>query len=349
MSSLKSRLKVYTLQDEGSWDEIVRSFPDHDIYWLSGYVKAFQLHGDGEPLLFHYEDGNTRGINVIMKRDVADDIHFRSKIEKERYFDAATPYGYGGWLVEGENTDELFNAYSREMKRQSIISEFVRFHPVVRNYCKCLNYYEVIKLGEVVHMDLASPDIIWNNFSSKNRNMIRKSMKNGVKIYNGRYPEIYKQFREIYNQTMDKDKAEDYYYFTGDFYDSILEDLPLNAQVFWAEKENTMIAAAIMLSANGKMNYHLSGSLREYNALAPTSLLLYKAALWGCANSYKTLYLGGGVGSGEDSLFQFKRAFYKGELNHFYIGKKIHDQDRYNELLALHGPIEKNYFPEYRA
>lgn len=37
--------------------------------WLSGYVKAFQIHGDGEPLLFHYEDERTRGMNVVMKRD----------------------------------------------------------------------------------------------------------------------------------------------------------------------------------------------------------------------------------------------------------------------------------------
>ena len=121
-------------------------------------------------------------------------------------------------------------------------------------------------------------------------------------------------------------EAEDYYYFGPDFYESILEDLPLNAQVFWAEKDGVTIAASIMLATNGRMNYHLSGSIREYSSLAPTNLLLYEAALWGCANGYKTLYLGGGVGSGEDSLFKFKRAFFKGDLNHFYIGKKIFNQ-----------------------
>lgn len=68
------------------------------------------------------------------------------------------------------------------------------------------------------------------------------------------------------------------------------------------------------------MNYHLSGSIWEYANLAPTNLLLYEAALWGCANGCKTLYLGGGVGSGEDSLFKFKKAFYRLEV---YIMKKI--------------------------
>jgi lipid II:glycine glycyltransferase (peptidoglycan interpeptide bridge formation enzyme) len=148
---------------------------------------------------------------------------------------------------------------------------------------------------------------------------------------------------------MDRDNAEQYYYFGKSFYNSILEDMPQNAQVFWAEKNNQIIAASIMLTGNAYMNYHLSGSLREYSSLAPSNLLLYKAALWGCANGYKTLYLGGGVGSGEDSLFKFKRAFYKGELNNFYIGKKIYDQEKYDALVEMRAEIERNYFPKYRA
>lgn len=40
----------------------------------------------------------------------------------------------------------------------------------------CCGFYEVIKLGEVVHMILSSSNVIWNNIMSKNRNMIRKAM-----------------------------------------------------------------------------------------------------------------------------------------------------------------------------
>ena len=180
--------------------------------------------------------------------------------------------------------------------------------------------------------------------------MIRKATKNDIKIYNGRFPQIYERFREIYNSTMDKDEAEKYYYFESDFYSSILNDLPYNSQIFWAEKDGEVIAASIMLAANGKMNYHLSGSVREFSSLAPTNLLLYNAALWGCTNGYMTLYLGGGVGSGEDSLFKFKRAFYKGDLNHFYIGKKIHNKEKYEELLRMRSDIANlGFFPKYRG
>lgn len=343
-------LTVYTLEQAEQWDEIVRSFKKYDTYWLSGYVKAFFIHGDGEPILFAYDDGKTRGINVVMKRDVAKDKRFIGKIPEGQYYDFATPYGYGGWIIEGEETDKLFETYQKWAENNQIISEFVRFHPMVKNHEACSLFYDVIQLGEVVHMELKSPETIWENIISKNRNMIRKAIKNDIKIYNGRFPDIFEKFRLIYNGTMDKDHAEDYYYFEPEFYMSVLNDLSKNAQVFWAEKDGSVIAASIMLHANGYINYHLSGSVREYSSLAPTNLLLYEVALWGLANGYKTLYLGGGVGSEEDSLFKFKRAFFKGELNSFYIGKKIINQEKYDELLTMRKEIENlGYFPKYRG
>ena len=344
-------LTVYTLEQSEQWDAVVRSFADYDTYYLSGYVKAFQLHGDGEPLLFHYEKNGTRGINVVMKRDVAKDRHFAGKLEENTWFDFSTPYGYGGWLIEGDDTESLFAAYEAWCRRNGIISEFVRFHPVLENHIGKETGYEVIPLGETVTMDLSSPETIWANIISKNRNMIRKAQKNGIRIYTGRYPEIYETFRMIYNSTMDKDNADSYYYFSEQFYQSVLEDLPQNAQVFYAVLDGQVIAASIMLCCNGRMNYHLSGSLREYAHLAPSNLLLYEAALWGCANGCKTFYLGGGVGSGEDSLFKFKRAFYRGEdLHRFHIGKKILDPEKYNMLVQMRDDLpESGFFPCYRA
>lgn len=341
---------VYDLSQSEQWDAVVRSFRDYDVYWLSGYVKAFQIHGDGEPLLFYYEDNDVRGINVVMKRDVADDKHFKGVLSRDIYFDFSTPYGYGGWIIEGENSEALFDAYEEWCRKNGIICEFVRFHPVVGNQKFSKNSYEVIPLGNTIAMDLSTPEAIWSNLHSKNRNMIRKAIKNGITIYSGRYPEIYRIFRDIYNGTMDKDNAEEYYYFGEEFYQSILNDLPQHAQVFYAVYEEKIIAASIMLATNGYMNYHLSGSIREYANLAPSNLLLYEAALWGCANGCKTLYLGGGVGSGEDSLYKFKKSFYKpDDVKRFYIGKKIYLQDKYDELLALREPIEIAYFPKYRA
>ena len=102
-------IKIYSIKEAKKWDELVRTFADYDVYYLSGYVKAFQIHGDGEPQLFYYnsnEDVNAkdgfRGIYVYMKRMTA----------IEGVYDSITPYGYGGFLIEGledENSDQKSN------------------------------------------------------------------------------------------------------------------------------------------------------------------------------------------------------------------------------------------------
>ncbi|MDE7190191.1 MAG: GNAT family N-acetyltransferase, partial [Muribaculaceae bacterium] len=127
-----------------------------------------------------------------------------------------------------------------------------------------------------------------------------------------------------------------------------------NYEIFYAVYNGEIISIAIMIFANGYLNYHLSGSKLEYRHLAPTNLLLYKAALWGHENGLRIFHLGGGIGSGEDSLYKFKSAFNRTSNYRFVVGKSIVNEDVYNRLLNLRTftpEQEKNisFFPKYRA
>lgn len=343
-------LEVITLNESNKWDKIVKSFKEYDVYYLSGYVKAFKIHGDGEPLLFFYMDDKCKGINVVMKRDIALDPHFKGIIEKNKLFDFATPYGYGGWLIEGEQTQELFNEYEKWCLGHNVVSEFVRYHPVIKNHIYSEKAYKIIPLGETVAVDTTNKYLIWANFNPKNRNVIRKAINNGIVIKRGFSKELFDTFMIIYNGTMDKDNADSYYYFEKEFYDSIRNDLKNNATIFYAELSGKIIAASIMIFANSRLNYHLSGSLKEYQNLAPSNLLLWKAAEWGNDVCCSTFHLGGGVGSQEDNLFKFKKAFYRGNLCRYYIGKKIFDTKTYQKLVESRKDItNSSFFPLYRG
>ena len=342
-------IKLYDLSHSGEWDNIVSTFPNYDVYYLSGYVKAFHIHGDGEPFLLYYEGQGLRAIYVYMKRPTT--------IVGE--YDSVTPYGYGGVLFEGApseaNLKAFWKAYLDEMAKEHIVDNFVRYHPVLQNAVSMKPISNVIDLGKTIAMDLSSPELIWENIHSKNRNMIRKAEKNGIVIEHGQGMELFDEFIEIYNATMDKDHAEEYYYFKRPFYESIHNDLRNNYEMFYAKLEDRIIAMSIMIFANGRMNYHLSGSDIEYRNLAPSNLLLYKAALWGCEQGFKTFHLGGGVGSGEDNLYKFKAAFNKVSDYQFSIGKQIFNQGFYDELVRIRRESDSNfdetshYFPVYRA
>lgn len=342
-------IHIYSIKQAQQWDETVKGFAEYDVYYLSGYVKAFQIHGDGDPQLLYYEADGLKAIYVYMKRKTA----------IEGYYDSVTPYGYGGVLFDGDTSEQnlqaFWKAYVEKMKEEGIVDNFVRYHPVLANAIPMKQISTVIDLGKTIAFDLASPEVIWENIISKNRNMIRKAEKNGITIEHGKGMDLLDKFTEIYNATMDKDHAEEYYYFKRPFYESIDRDLQDNYEMFYAMYEGRPIAMSIMIFANGRLNYHLSGSDIEYRNLAPSNLLLYKAALWGYEQCCKTFHLGGGIGSGEDNLYKFKAAFNKNSDYQFSVGKEIFDQEKYDELVAERIARDacfnkgSTFFPLYRC
>lgn len=342
-------IQIFDMTQRKKWDETVRSFAEYDIYYLSGYVRAFEIHGDGTPYLLYYEENGLRAIYVYFKRITA----------LEGVFDSITPYGYGGVLFDGkiqeENLMAFWKTYVDKMKELNIVDNFVRYHPVLANAVPMKKVSEVIDLGKTVAFYLDSPEIIWENIISKNRNMIRKAEKNGIEIHHAHDMGLFKDFRRIYNATMDKDNAKEYYYFGEEFYKSIHEDLDGNYEMFYATLNGQIIAMSIMLFANKQMHYHLSGSVMEYRNLAPTNLLLYKAAIWGCEQGYKTFHLGGGVGSGEDNLYKFKAAFNRKSDFQFSIAKMVFDQEKYDALVEERAARDSGFnrgskfFPLYRS
>lgn len=348
-------LKVFTLSEASAWDNIVYSFERYDIYYLSGYVKAFEINGDGKAVLIYFENGTTRAMNVVMKRDISKFSNFLGKIGEGELFDISTPYGYGGFLVEGNDIKELKKEYEEFCHAEHIVSEFVRFHPILRNWMGLDVIYDEVQLGNTVYMDTISEEIIWKNIANRNRTKIRKAQREGMKVYWCRAPEIITPFMDIYKATMDKDNAEDYYYFNKEFYESIMEDLKDNAMWFYSVIDGEIAAMTIFLFCNGQMHYHLSASNSKFQKMAATNLLIYEAALWAQKNGYKTLHIGGGVGAKRDGLYQFKKGFNKGEDVEFHIGRKIFDEDAYKRLVDLrlqndeHFDLETGYFPKYRA
>lgn len=345
--------------DRKQWGKFLNYFSNYDIYYFYEYMNAFYMHGDGKPFLFFYEGKGLRGICAYMLRDISEETWAKAEIMKDKFYDAITPYGYGGWIFDGdtstENIKSFLNEYTLFMKENNIVCAFTRWHPLLQNQDVFRGNSNVIDLGKTIAIDLSSEQTIWENITSKNRNMIRKAEKNGVEIHHAKDPALFNDFKVIYNATMDRDNADKYYYFGDNFYESIHNDLYDNYEMFYATLNHKIIAMSIILYANGFMNYHLSGSLAEYRNLAPSNLLLYKAALWGCNKGFKTFHLGGGVGSSEDNLYKFKAAFNRHSNLQFSIGKEIFDKEMYDELVNIRKMNDKefdensNFFPLYRS
>lgn len=338
-------MKVLTIEEADEWNEIVKSFKQWDVYYLCEYAKSLQLHGDGVPLLFYVEYGNRRLCYVAMKVDIAQSSVLKQCLPENQYFDMEVPYGYGGALVSeewDENANMQFEIeWNEYCKTNKIVSQFFRFHPLMGNYNSLGSIVEYKYLKDTIYIDTSDKDIVVRNMDTKNRNMVRKAQKVGVSIFKDRGENL-TEFIQIYNETMDRTKASDYYYFDRNYFMYLINTMKQNIIFFYAMLDGEIIASAMFFYNERYMHYHLSGAKTKYMKMAPTNLLLYEAAIWAADRGIEKLHLGGGVES-EDSLFQFKKKFNKNGRCKFWIGKKVFDQNAYDKLLRLRKEMDPSF------
>lgn len=373
MTGSNVTFEVISSKQNRRWNEIVHSFLHWDIYYLNEYAHSFEIHGDGEAFLISFQwQGNTKDdidvaeqtenemgrqavsgqvscrlCYVVMKKDISADEKFTDLLPGDCWYDLETPYGYGGFLLQGTFTKEACDAFVEKMstfaKEHRIVSQFVRFYPVYHNetFYTRMTDSETRYLRDTIYIDTTDKEDIMANMDSKNRNMVRKAMKNGVTIRHDKGEHL-DDFIRIYEATMDHDHATAYYYFEREYYEYLIEHMKEHVVFFYSVYEGNYIGAALFFFNEEYMHYHLSGMYTECRSTAATNLLLYEAAVWASERGIRLLHLGGGL-EAEDSLFGFKKQFNKKGRLPFYVGRTIFDQKVYNELMLLRKEADDSF------
>lgn len=342
------KFEVVDFDNKAKWSEITN---DREVYYQWQYVDAFQKRGDGTPVLAYASDGTEAVTNVFFLRNINEDL----KIDLEKqYFDIATPYGYGGVDYKGNNKQLLhffFEKFEEYCKEKNIVSEFIRLCPFTDNYknYEDSNDYIINKISKTVGMKLESPEQIWNDMKSSCRGKVRKAQKNNLVVKSGFTKRQMDEFKKIYYDTMGRDNADNYYFFDDEFFDSVLKNLANFANIYTVYLDQTPISSTIVIYNGNSAHYHLSGTLSDYMTYGANNLVLYEAAKNLCEKGYKSFHLGGGYGGDTSPLLMFKKSFNKnGELD-FYIGKRIYNKDKYDELCKIvNVSKEEAFFPAYR-
>ena len=340
-----SLLKILQFENKEEWNKIVKSFSNYDIYYLNEYISPFCLIDKIEPLLIYFKGKTMELCYVVEKSDIANYSKFEGKLPEYNFFDISTPYGYGGPLVKNFNSDDLeifFKELIKWANDENIVSQFIRFHPLIENHECFSNFCEIKNLKKSVKLSLDSEEIVYKNMDTKCRNMIQKALKNGIKIVIDNSQKAQDCFINLYKETMRRNNANDYYYFNDIFFKELFLNLKHNYNLFNAIYEGKTISSAIIFHCNKTLHYHLSANDRRYMHLAPNNLLLYEVACFGAKNMYQEFHLGGGVKI-EDGLLSFKKGFNKNGLIDFYIGRNIFDIIKYNELMELRKKIDEDF------
>ncbi len=328
-----------------------------DIYFSPEYARLYEAHENAKAEAFVHESGFGRVAHVFLRRPVPYGL-----IPGE-WYDIATPYGYGGPAIERcepGREEELIASYAAAWEAYCadtrIVSEFIRFHPLIQNQRQFCGLYRLEGKRTTVGIDLRG-DFYMDEYTVRCRRHLKKAERLGVAIEfdmtgadAGADAEA---FYHVYTETMKKLSASGYYYFGAGYIEQIFKSFPHQCFFVHARHKGDIVASSLFLAGGEYLHYHLSGTLPEFLGLCANNAIMHAAAQWGKREGRTVLHLGGGASAApDDSLLTFKKSFSKNGLFEFYRGYRIADVVAYQRLTDavrhLAG-FDEEYFPAYRS
>ena len=348
-----SGFELLGLADEARWKQYLQELPieQQDVYYTPEYYRLFENLGDGIAKCFVYKEGNNHALYPFLINSVN---AFGYDIGQE-YCDIQGAYGYNGVISssnDGEFIDCFYKCFNSYCIENSIIAEFTRFNPLLENHKFFQKQLTNTLDRETVALDLVqSYDVIWDNeYSSINRNMIRKARKLG---YTSNALSVFStaaidQFISIYHYNMEIVGAEEYFFFNKAFFYNTFNWLKKYVYlIILKDNEGEAVCASIFFRYGVFFHYHLSGRTAKADN-SVNNFLLNEAVKLAQSKGAKTFHFGGGRSNfPDDSLLKFKNNFSKTRLS-FFIGKKIHNQEIYDEVVRQWQDLYPDKIDKYK-
>lgn len=369
-------LRVVCLdRDEACWESLLGELPEdlHDVYFSAAYHLVWQRNGDGAArgAVFTSRDGTI--LYPFLLRSLAPLLGS----DWSPYYDITSAYGFGGPLVvpTGDRRSLVAafrNSFSAWCADEHVVSEFVRFHPLLQNERDMAvvpdipgaPHMDVVPANVTVWCRLSTPEEHRRTLSSSTRRNLRKAERAGLTCAVEDGEEAWSAFVDLYTRTMQRRQAAAYYLFPRRYFDDCRALLGDRLLLFCVRKPppggasagetGPIVAAALFLRSARALHYHLGGSDESALAERPNNLLFVTAMDVGAALGANVLHLGGGFRSGgDDDLFRFKAGFSPLRAR-FHLGRCVHDRATYQRAIAARVAAighrdPGGFFPAYRA
>lgn len=319
---------------ETKWMDCYNKLPYQyqDIYFQFKYVDLYRKDQE-KCVVATYQTAEN---GIILYSFILSPIEKSTLLNGEKWYDISSAYGYSGPIVYNCTEKEIVWFESLFLDwciKNNVVAEFIRFHPLYDNEKHFSKNMVISKNRNTVVIDLTlGKGEIWNKeFKGTMRTKIRKAIKLGVDVEISHDLSL---FVDIYRETMDRLDAEEQYFFSDRYFESISQFEPESFFVMYAKYQEQAIAAALFFVSGGNLHYHLGGSRKEYQYLRPNNYILYRAMEYGIERNCTKFHLGGGRTVEEDDLlFRYKREF-SSMTREFFIGKRIHQKEIYERLIG---------------
>ena len=216
---------------------------------------------------------------------------------------------------------------------------------------------DVFEKGPTVAIDLSLPtEEQFGKYRKGHRYEVNRAKREGVTCIHDTEWEHFDTFVDIYHETMHRANAAEHYFFDKSYFIRLRELLGDHLHLFVAYRNGEVLSGALFTLCDRIVQYHLAGTRSRHMRLAPSKLVIDTVRLWGTEIGARIFHLGGGLGSAEDSLFQFKAGF--SDLRYsFTVWQMVVNQEVYRKLTEQKSTWNKvnklatgdgDFFPAYR-
>ena len=327
--------------EPAAWDALLERLGCGDVYLRRAYVEASCLLDEGRPAFLHVAGAGGDVAFPCIVRPVPDGASS----------DVTTPYGYGGPVAAGAAppVDAFWESYERWCAETGVVSTFLRFHPLLENYRYAGRSVRVERLADTIAWSLDEGDdrVVFERMHRHHRRVVRKAEER-VDVEAHASPERRDEFASLYEATMRRQNASDFYFFPPAYWDALAARLRDRLVRFDARADGELVGSILCFDSPPWLHYHLGASSEQARSLGAMHLLHYRAACWAKARGARAFHLGGGVGGREDSLWEYKRRFAPDGRRAAWIGKMVHDERAYRALTGTQALELDGFFPAYR-
>jgi hypothetical protein len=343
-------------QDRTTWVQLWESWPDREVMAYPEFVKLFAR--DGQRILAAAARGKQGGaLYPFILRPLESEPWCPSGVSG---CDLSTAYGYGGpfaWALSAEETRSFWAQFDRWAREQAVVTEFARLSVFPEDLLP-FDGEVVVNSPNIVRSLELSDEELWNDYLAKVRQNVRRALSRGCELQVDPDGARMEEFHRIYTATMTRRNASSYYFFTREFFESILEKLKGQCAFFHVVHEGKAVSSELVLLSRRHAYFFLGGTLSEYFELRPNDLLQHETFRWCRDAGKRALVLGGGY-RGSEGLLKYKKSFApRGEVP-FRVGMKtyaaaladrlVDERRRWEALRGSAWSPQPGFFPAYRS
>jgi serine/alanine adding enzyme len=348
--------------DDPRWTELVQR-AQADIFYEPCYCR-FTISGTTHrPVMFAYHDELGEVIDVTVEKHISFLPFFALVADKfpRPPVDLASPeYNSPIVLAEPSAVPELLRRYRQAVDRycaeHSVVTEFVRFHPLSNSASAYSGMLPLLRASEMLYINLSEGyEQVYRAYRKGHKSDIKKAIKSGavIEFCSSDDGQVLSELHRLHSDTMVRKSAKSIYHLSADYFADLVRSLGDRVLLTKCLLDGMVVCASLFVLGRKHVWFRYSAADPAYRNTGAHTYALDRAIHWVSENGYEQFMLGGGVDP-RDSLYMYKHGFSHAAAPVYHF-RNIHDEKSLKLLVEAKRDYDKqlgretneNYFPSY--